>query len=132
MSITLFSDDAWGVKIERVTSWLSAAMSRRQKRGFKRLVEPQAKGLGSFKVLVLLQKGAVPLLPLFMESCELRVCDMPFSPGLDVAFKSLDQPYAGTSLFCMPNFCKPPHRQRLHLAEGALLSDGLYCCGRKL
>lgn len=48
MSITLFSDDVGGVKIVKVTSWLSAAMPRRQKGDFKRLVEFQFKGLGLF------------------------------------------------------------------------------------
>jgi len=45
MSITLLSDEAKKTKIDKVTSWLSAAMPTRQKRGFKRLVELIAKGL---------------------------------------------------------------------------------------
>lgn len=39
MSITLLSDEVMRTKIEEVTSWLSAAMPTRQKRGFKRLVD---------------------------------------------------------------------------------------------
>lgn len=97
MSITLPSDEAQRIKIENMTSRLLVEMPKRQKRGFKRLVELIAKGLA------LESFGSAPAeshsASLSMESCELNgLCDMPKSPGLDAAFKSLDQPYAGTDL----------------------------------
>lgn len=103
MSITLLSDETKKTKIDKVTSWLLAAIPTRQKRGFKRLVELIAKGLDTSEFLVLIQQEAALLLSdclsLFMGSCELNgLCDMPSSPGLDSAFSSLDQPYAGTGV----------------------------------